>query len=105
MILAAGWLVAAAGTHAQPAPPGSVASTASHADPLRPDAAVPPMIYTSPLKRYRAARDVGVGSWREANESVTRIGGWRSHAREASQPEPNVSAPASLPVAPGHGKH
>ena len=84
-MLAAAWLVAAAGTHAQPAPPGSVTSTASHAD--------------------RAARDVGVGSWREANESVTRIGGWRSHAREASQPEPNVSAPASLPVAPGHGKH
>lgn len=106
-LLAAAWLVATAGTHAQPAGVGSAASTASAADPLQPGAAVPPMVYTSPLARYRVARDVEVGSWREANESVTRIGGWRSYAREASQPAAPVPAPAAAPApaAPSHVKH
>ncbi|MCU0923670.1 MAG: hypothetical protein MUF16_25655 [Burkholderiaceae bacterium] len=103
-LLAAAWLVAAAGTQAQPAP---ATSTASNADPLQPDAAVPPVVYTSPLARYRIARDVEVGSWREANDTVTRIGGWRAYARQASQPEAPVPAPAaaSSPAASSHGKH
>lgn len=109
-LLAAAWLAAAAGTHAQPAAP---AGTASAADPLQPGAAVPPLVYTSPLARYRAAREVEVGSWREANDTVARIGGWRAYAREAGQPEAPVPvhapapAPAvpSSPTAPGHGKH
>jgi len=100
-LLAVAWLAAAAGAHAQPAP------AASAADPLQPGAAVPPMVYTSPLARYRVARDVEVGSWREVNDTVTRIGGWRAYAREASPPDAPVAAPAaaSSPAAPSHGKH
>ncbi|MDZ7590484.1 MAG: hypothetical protein U5L05_07245 [Rubrivivax sp.] len=113
-LLAAAWLAAAAGAHAQPAPaPGaaSTASTASTAGPLQPDAAVPAVVYTSPLARYRVARDVEVGSWREVNDTVTRIGGWRAYAREAAQPEAAVAMPvpmpaaASSPAATSHGKH
>jgi len=115
-LLAAAWLAAAAGTHAQPASP---ADAASAADPLQPGAAVPPLVYTSPLARYRAAREVEVVSWREANDTVARIGGWRAYAREAGQPEAPVPAPVhapapapapapavpSTPTAPSHGKH
>lgn len=104
--LAAAWLAAAASAHAQPAP---VTGGTGAADPLQAGAAVPPVAYNSPLARYRAASDVEVGSWREANDTVTRIGGWRAYAREASQPEapapgtePAVPSP---PAAPGHGKH
>lgn len=110
-LLAAAWLAAAAGTHAQPAP--AVNGTRA-ADPLQPGAAVPPLVYSSPLARYRVAGDVAVGSWTEANDTVTRIGGWRTYAREASQPEAPTPVPAartapaaasSPPAEPGHGKH
>jgi hypothetical protein len=112
-LLATAWLAAAAGTHAQPATAAAGASAASAvsvvstADPLQPSAAVPRVVYTSPLARYRVARDVEVGSWREVNDTVTRIGGWRAYAREASQSEAPVPAPAaaSSPAVPSHGKH
>ena len=105
--LAAVWLAAAASTHAQPAP-GAPGPT-SAPNPLQAGTAVPPMVYSSPLARYRVAADVEVGSWTEVNDTVTRIGGWRAYAREASQPEVPAFAPApaasSPPAAPGHGKH
>lgn len=108
--MAAAWMAAAASTHAQPAP---ATSGTRAADPLQADAAVPPVVYSSPLARYRMAGDVEVGSWTEVNETVTRIGGWRTYAREASQPEAPASvpaagaAPAASPpaAAPGHGRH
>jgi hypothetical protein len=109
--LAAAWLAAAAGAHAQPAPAAGAASTPGAADPLQPDAAVPAVAYTSPLARYRVARDLEVGSWRDVNDTVTRIGGWRAYAREAGQPEAPIPVPvpmpaaASSPAAPSHGKH
>jgi hypothetical protein len=98
---AAAWLAAAAVAQAQPA---AVVGTASAADPLQADAAVPPVAYTSPLARYRAAGDVEVGAWREVNDTVTRIGGWRAYARQASQPEAPAPAPAAASAVPGHGQ-
>ena len=94
-------------------------------DPLNPSAAVPALVHHSTLSGYRAAGEVKVGSWREANESVARIGGWRAYAREANQPEvpaatpstpatpaaapppatkPTSPAPASAPAGQGAGK-
>jgi hypothetical protein len=53
-----------------------------------------------------------VGSWREANDTVNRIGGWRAYAREAKPPESpppaaNGTAAAVAPAKPaaGHGHH
>jgi len=89
-------------------------------DPLNPMAAVPAVTYTSPLARYRPAGEFTVGSWQAANETVTRIGGWRAYTREANQPDPappppssaaSAAAPAPAATAPkpmdhgGHGKH
>lgn len=50
--------------------------------------------YRSAFTDYRAYSEQPVASWRDANDKVNQIGGWRAYAREASQPEP-VTAPAS----------
>lgn len=61
-------------------------------DPLDPKAAVLPAQHRSAMAGYRPLAETPVGSWKEANERVNRIGGWRAYAREAAQP---ASAPAS----------
>lgn len=65
-----------------------VAPTASSSSSLR---------YESVFARYQSYRDEKTGSWREANETVDRIGGWRAYAKEAQRPD--AGAP-STPVAP-----
>jgi hypothetical protein len=87
-------------------------------DPLNAGEAVPPVQHRSAIANYRRHAEQPVGSWREANDTVTRIGGWRAYAREANPPdtpaagpEPKAaaaSAPAAAKPAPaghaGHGK-
>ena len=41
---------------------------------------------TSPWASYRPWRDQAVGDWRQANDLVGRIGGWRTYAREVAPP-------------------
>lgn len=68
---------------------------AVRADPLDPQARVPAATHQSPLAGYRRLTDDEQRiSWKEANDTVNRIGGWRAYAREAQQPEPAASAPA-----------
>jgi|CXWL01.1.fsa_nt_gi hypothetical protein len=77
-------------------------------DPLDPWARVPRLTYESPFKSYKRLGDEKPVSWREANDTVTRIGGWRAYAREAQQPEsdPAKSMPLPPPAVPrGHGDH
>ncbi len=76
--------------HAQGSP-----SRAERADPLNAQARVPAVTHQSPLAAYRRLGDDKPVSWKEANETVNRIGGWRAYAREAQQPEPAASAPAA----------
>lgn len=90
------WLALAAGLSAGASAQAQGAPTPPRADPLSPGAAVPAATHSSALARYRSAGDVKVGSWREANDIVARIGGWRVYAREAAQPEaPTAPAPAA----------
>lgn len=75
------------------------AATAAPArpDPLDPQARVPALVYESSLSPPpRAGNDKPV-AWRDANDAVARIGGWRAYLREAQQPDP---AAAEKPVAP-----
>lgn len=84
-----------------PAPP----ATASVRDASDPKAAVPAVTYTSAFRRYRQNADAEVGSWRDLNDHVGRIGGWRVYGREAS-PEaasPDKPAGASPAPTPTHG--
>ena len=88
-------------------------------DPLDPKAIVPKVSYNSAFTQYRSLGNDKPISWREANDTVTRIGGWRVYAREAQQPDatptpamkPGEQPPAAAPThqlkpgPPGHSGH
>lgn len=88
---------AACAAAAQTAPP------VSRPDPLDPQAKVPAHKFESSFAAARRGADDKPVSWREANDNVARIGGWRVYAREAQQPESTVDAPAS-PASAGAAK-
>jgi hypothetical protein len=69
-------------------------------DPLDAKAAVPTVVYPSAFKAYRRLDDARPVPWKQANDTVERIGGWRAYAREASQPDAPASAPAATTPAP-----
>lgn len=69
------------------------------ADPMDATVSVPPLVYRSGLRSYRRLDPNAALSWREANDQVGRIGGWRAYAREANAPEADAGAAA----APGPG--
>jgi hypothetical protein len=78
-------LAAMAGAFAQPAPPPA------RPDPLDAQASVPPVQHRSAFATYRRLGEPALANWKEANDTVGRVGGWRSYAREAQAP----SSPAS----------
>ncbi len=65
--------------------------------------------YCSVFDEFRRFAEAPVGSWREANDTVMRIGGWRAYAAEAqaAPTEANIPSPrpeaASPPHSPAHG--
>lgn len=66
--------------------------------------------YVSPLRAYKPYADQPVESWREANDRVGRIGGWRAYAKEAQTGEPAKEAPQEpaktpAPAADPHAGH
>ena len=106
--LLAATLLATLAAQAQPA------ARAARPDPLDPKASVPALSYVSSFSQYRLLGDEKPVSWRDANDTVTRIGGWRVYAREAQQPNPAPAAPAApaavpndkaKPMPAGHGGH
>ena len=106
--LLAASLLATLTAQAQPA------AKAARPDPLDPKASVPALSYVSSFSQYRLLGDEKPVSWRDANDTVTRIGGWRVYAREAQQPDPAPAAPAApaampndkaKPMPAGHGGH
>jgi hypothetical protein len=61
-------------------------------------AAIPKLNYRSPFAAYQADRAEEPRSWREVNDRVGAIGGWRAYAREAQTATP--TPPAAVPQAP-----
>ena len=57
------------------------------------------LAYESVFARYLSHRDEKVGSWRDVNATVDRIGGWRAYAKEAQQADAPSAAP-SVPALP-----
>jgi hypothetical protein len=45
----------------------------------------PEQAQPTPFERYQAWRDAPLEDWRQANERVGEIGGWRTYLREAQQ--------------------
>ncbi|MDO9618799.1 MAG: hypothetical protein Q7J43_14110 [Pseudomonas sp.] len=93
-------------------------SWAESPDPLDAQAATPAVHYQSPLKAYQGFSEQPLHNWREANELVGRIGGWRTYAQEPYAQEPNPQEPYSQevpaqqpaepptkPMEPHHGHH
>lgn len=53
--------------------------------PQPPKLMVTTLQYNSVFNRYHGYDEIQPGSWREANDSVGRIGGWRFYAQETGQ--------------------
>lgn len=87
----------------------TTAAPVSAGDALDPSAVVPPITVRSALSTHRPFDEAPPLPWREANDAVGRIGGWRAYAREAAAAvTPAAASPASAPgaaSAPGHGGH
>lgn len=64
-----------------------------------PPAAEQPAPFTSMLRTYQPFGDEPVADWREANDTVLRIGGWQAYGREARDAMRAAPAP-SPPVQP-----
>lgn len=112
------WLAAFALQH----PAQAAGGRTERADPLDAQARVPSVVHRPALAGYRRLGDDRPVAWKDANEAVNRIGGWRSYAREAQSPAPAdprgrqdlpVATPAPASSAPsgtapaprGHGQH
>lgn len=70
-----------------------------------PGAATAPLVHRSALSSYRRSggEDPPATAWREANDTVGRIGGWRAYAREAQADAGHAhhhAAPATPASAP-----
>ena len=88
-------------------PIGAQQSTPKPADPLSPAASVPAVTYQSPFADYRPMVDQKIGNWKDANDNVNRVGGWRTYLKEAQEPDaplqkqtPQSSVPAAQRVVP-----
>lgn len=81
------------------------AQTATRPDPLSASASVPAVTYQSPFaNRPRFSADAKPLSWREANDTAARLGGWREYAREA-QPATAPTAPTAPASSPSAHEH
>jgi hypothetical protein len=73
-------------------------------DPTVADSPAPSTQYKSPFKDYRPLGDDKRTPWRDANDEVGKIGGWRVYLRESQEASKAVpeAAPAvrSAPSAP-----
>ncbi|VXB78959.1 conserved exported hypothetical protein [Pseudomonas sp. 8BK] len=82
-------------------------------DPLDAQAATPALHYQSPLKAYQGFSEQPLHNWREANDLVGRIGGWRTYSQEPYAQEPDTQTtpaqqpakPSTKPTEPHHGHH
>lgn len=95
------WLAPAALCAATLAAQAQTSPPAGRPDPLDAQASVPALVYRSSLTPVSAKDDAAI-AWREANDTVTRIGGWRAYAREANEPAaaPPPRTPAASASAP-----
>jgi hypothetical protein len=88
------------------APPEPAAPTVAAAHAAAPSANAPSarqaasgsafrLSHHSAFSGYTRHSDTPVGPWREVNDTVQRVGGWRAYAREAAAPSPAASASGS----------
>jgi hypothetical protein len=54
-------------------------------DPANGKATVTPIQYQSPFRDYRPLGEDQNTAWKDANDTVRNVGGWRAYAREAAE--------------------
>jgi len=69
----------------------------------QPPQAPSPLPFQSGLEGYKRFADQPVGPWKQINDEVGRIGGWKTYAKEAREPKGEASPPP--PTSPQHGRH
>jgi len=79
----------------------SSANTGAH-DAQNAAISVPPVLYRSAFENYRPFTAEKIRPWRETNDTVSSIGGWRTYLRESQQEAitPVPSAPDSVKPPP-----
>ena len=110
VMVVVGALIGASATQAQVAHDHSPILTATNTAGAAASISAPPLTFESTLSRYKPMTDQKLGSWRDANDTVTRIGGWRTYLKEAQMPDAKTTTPAVAPATPaaanphaGHG--
>ena len=63
---------------------GSNHAFAAAPDPADANVAIPAADYRSPFAGYRPLGEDNTTAWKDANDTVGKIGGWRAYAREAA---------------------
>jgi hypothetical protein len=77
-------------TTTTPATPPASISTKSTANVLQ---------FDSVFDRYQSFKNEKVGSWRDANDTVNRVGGWREYLKQSQQPDPpETTTPKQSPT-------
>ena len=61
-------------------------------------AAPVPLAYKSAFEGYQHFTDDKTANWKEANDNVARIGGWRAYAKQAQQAQEVDSKPLNTPA-------
>ena len=61
----------------------------------------PRLQFQSVLSGYRAFNDQPVQAWRDTNDQVRNIGGWRAYAREAAEAPPIAEESQKTPAPSG----
>ena len=59
-------------------------AVAAAPDPTNATAVIPATTYRSPFADYRPLGEDNNTAWKDANDTVGKIGGWRAYAREAA---------------------
>jgi len=108
----AGWLVAF--TACASLSVAAQTNVAAQAAPAPAQIQTAPQAFRSAMEGYQPFGDEKQLSWKDANDTVGKIGGWRAYAKEAAQP---ANTPANTPDKPtgatgaasahphaGHGK-
>ena len=86
---AAVFIAGAAAAQSPAAQPGAAPSPAPAAS----------LSWRAPLVGYQPFSDEALVPWKEANDTVGRIGGWREYARQSQPAGGSAPAPAAAPAA------
>jgi hypothetical protein len=109
-LIAFAWASTMTAVFAQPATVPASANTGAH-DAQNAALSVPPVVYRSAFENYRPFTAESVRPWRDSNNTVGDVGGWRTYLRESQQgatnPAPSAKdggtpPPAALPISKAH---